>query len=209
MQERKIGLYGGTFDPIHFGHLNLAIQLMEGRGLDEVWFCPARCSPHKLDVESTSSSHRLNMLYLATAPLPQFRVIDDELQRPGPSYTIDTVESIQKKLALEEPKATLYLLMGDDSIRGLHRWHKVDLLLQTVSLLIGCRERVGVPEIPEGSVALRQAIATALHPTSFLDISATELRRRLAEHRYCGHLLPREVLDYISKHNLYCPPVYQ
>src|ERR1700741_3811719 len=91
----NIGIYGGTFDPIHLGHLNLAIDMLEKRNLDEIWFCPAWISPHKLAKEPAAAAHhRLAMLQLAIAGIPQFRILDVEIQRQGPAYTVDTLREL-------------------------------------------------------------------------------------------------------------------
>src|SRR4051794_1314404 len=92
--KKKIGLYGGTFDPIHLGHINLAFELMEKKSLDEVWFIPARISPHKMHLHPTSFAHRVKMLDLALEGIPQFKINEIENQLPLPSYTINTIKAI-------------------------------------------------------------------------------------------------------------------
>lgn len=197
-KSQRIGLYGGTFDPIHFGHLNLAIQLMEKKQLDQVWWCPAHRSPHKLDTECCGPEHRLAMLRSVVEDIPGFHVIEEELQRGGCSYTIDTVNR------LNVPDSTeLYLILGDDVLKSFHRWHRVDELLKKVSLLIGYRQGASAlsdQEIPE---PIKLALKAALTPIAPMEISATEVRRRLAKGLYCGHLVPEKVLGYIEEHELY------
>src|SRR5262249_44608705 len=109
LTKKKIGLLGGTFDPFHFGHLNLAIEMKEKQGLDQVWFCPARLSPFKLQEQATDGQHRLKMIQLAIEGLPFFQALDLELLREGPSYTIDTILELQRR---EGEGVQFYLILG-------------------------------------------------------------------------------------------------
>lgn len=97
---KRIGFFGGTFDPIHLGHLNLAVEIMEKRQLDEVWFCPARVNPFKQDEQATDAFQRLEMVKIAIRDIPFFRAVDVEMSREGPSYTYDTIVELQKKKRL-------------------------------------------------------------------------------------------------------------
>ena len=201
--DRKIGLYGGTFDPIHNGHIHLALSLMEAWSLDELYFCPARCSPNKKDKEQTPAEYRLAMVELAVEAIPGVGVYDGELRREGLSYTIDTLESMLAALKQQEASAELHLLMGADSARTLHSWHRVSEIVGLVPLIVGSRDRELDVDDPKAPAAVREAIRKGLTPTPFLDISASELRERLKENLYCGHLIHHKVLDYINKNGLY------
>ena len=133
--KKKAGILGGSFDPVHFGHLNLAISLMESCALDEVLFIPTRLSPFKENAPPrVSSEHRLAMLKIALVPLKKFRIIDWELEGQGPAYTIDTVRKLSQDHSLG-----LHLLLGEDHLKSFDRWKEVEELIQLAPPLIGSR----------------------------------------------------------------------
>lgn len=188
--KEKIGFLGGTFDPIHLGHLNLAIELFERHKLNKVLFCPAGVSPGKEKVPpKAAATHRLEMVKLALEPLPDFFATDIELRRDGSSYTIDTLRALEQ----EFPKAQFYLLLGEDLFEGLSTWKEADNLLKLAQPLIGARQVE-----KRGGLLLQ-----GLTQIPLLDISSTQIRERLKKNKYCGHLLPSKVLDYIAHHRLY------
>ncbi len=186
--KKKIGILGGSFDPVHFGHLNLAICLMESCALDEVLFIPTRLSPFKEHIPPIASAeHRLAMLKKALAPLPQFKIIDWEIHGQGPAYTIDTVRK------LITPSVQLHLLLGEDHLSSLDRWKEGEELIRLAPPLIGSRKTSDTPiaaPFPRIKIPL-------------LEISSTTIRERLAHKKYCGHLVPAIVLDYIHQNHLY------
>jgi nicotinate-nucleotide adenylyltransferase len=192
----KVGVFGGSFDPFHLGHLNLSIEMLEKRGLDEVWFCPARLNPFKQEGATAAAVHRLEMVRLGTSKFPFFRLLDLELTREGPSYTYDTIVTL-----MQTHKAQFSLILGNDALAGLSRWHRIEELITLVPLLIGSRK--GNLDSITGSPSLLEAIQRGLTPTREMEISATEVRQRLREGLICDHLLPKEVLDYIKRHQLY------
>lgn len=196
---KRIGLYGGTFDPIHFGHLNLAVELMERHQLDLVYFSPAYLSPHKMDQHPISSKHRLKMVELAIADYDQFQLLDVEIDRQGPSYTIDTIHYL--RFRHQEDK--LFLLLGNDAIPTFHKWHRVEEIVAEAEIVIGNRVTL-TPSFPtEAPRRVREALAHGLTLTSMVEISATRLRERLSQKLICQHLLPKIVLDYIYTNHLY------
>lgn len=199
---KTIGIFGGTFDPIHFGHLNLAIEVLEKKPLDEVWFCPAHISPFKQGEKSVEPSHRLNMINLALTTFKQFRSIDIELKREGPSYTIDTLRYLidQEKLNLS-PKNFVFI-MGDDATRDFLKWHLAEEIVRLVPLAIGCRQQHLQCPLT-GNQNVDKALKQGCIPTRVMDISATEIRDRLKKGLNCRHLVPKEVLDYIKEFHLY------
>ena len=199
---KKIGLYGGSFDPIHFGHINLAIEILEAHNLDEVWFCPAQISPHKLHNHPIASEHRISMLQLAIKDIPQFRVTTIELERPGPSYTVDTVRFLVENEKHAVIPKQFYLIIGDDSVPGFFNWHKPNEIIEMVPILVGKRALVSPPL--EGNPKICAALRQGMTPTSIIEISSRNIRQRLQAKLYCGHLLPVKVLDYIYTHQLYC-----
>lgn len=192
----KIGIFGGTFDPIHLGHLFLAVQLKEARQLDEIWFCPARLNPFK-EEGGVSIEHRMEMVRLAIKSCPYAKMIDIEAKREGPSYTIDTVRQLKK----EYPKDDFALLLGEDIICAFEQWEFAEEIAQIVPIYIGTRTTTGKPEFT--NKIIEQAITKGWTPLPRFDISATDVRKRLKERQYCGHLLNQEVLDYILRFNIY------
>lgn len=203
MSEKKIGLLGGTFDPIHWGHLNLAFELMERRQLDRVWFIPAQSNPLKTAASLASMNQRLAMVQLAIEGIPQFEWKDLEARRPGPSYTIDTLRSLTADQSLHATPNQFYLLLGEDAVSGFLRWRSPEEIITLAPLLIGSRSCALEPEWDDCSPSIRTAIKQGMTSTRLMDISATDIRERLACNLYCGHLVPPSVLKYIHNNELY------
>lgn len=196
----KIGIYGGTFDPVHLGHLNLATEIMEAHHLDLVWFCPAAKNPFKPDQASTSAFHRLNMLKLAIEHEPRFFISEVELEREGVSYTIDTL----KELHHQYPEHQFFLILGEDAARSFHKWNQPEAIISLAQPLIGCRGIQASEQEPfQGSPNVAKALKKGLTPTRVMEISATEIRKRLLEKKSCYHLIPGKVMDYIITNRLY------
>lgn len=200
---KKIGLYGGTFDPIHFGHLNLAVRLMESQQLDAVWFCPAKISPHKQNESPLSPEHRLQMLKLAIEGEPRFKILDTEIFREGPSYTIDTIQELLAVQSNKKDPDRLYLLMGEDAVAGFSKWKQPDEIVKLVPLLIAQRNFSSASLDPIENPMIRESVEKGAVKTPMFDLSSTEVRQRLKQKLYCSHLIPAKVLDYILKHRLY------
>lgn len=201
---QKIGFFGGTFDPIHFGHLNLAIQIMEIHRLDQVWICPAYRSPHKKeDPAPVLEEHRLAMLALAISPLNRFKLLDVELNRPGPSYTIDTIRFLLQEAKQQGAVPHMHLILGEDALEGLSAWKEVEELVKLAPPLIGSRQAGQISSPIFHSPALEQVIQKGRTSISMMEISSTLVRKRLEKRLYCGHLVPDSVLEYIYKNKLY------
>lgn len=203
MKLKHVGIYGGTFDPIHFGHLNVAIEMLETYPLDEVWFCPAQNNPHKPELQSTSSYHRLKMLEIALADFPQFSIITHELQRDGPSYTIDTL----RELIADEKNKTdpfqFFLIIGEDSIPGFFQWRDPKEIIKLVPLLVARRSLIEKPLELHGDPEICKALNKGIIQTHVMDISATRVRNRIRQGLPIGHLVPAKVIDYIYQNQLY------
>ena len=182
----RLALYGGTFDPIHHGHLILARDAMELLSLDRVVFLPAAISPHKLNRAPTSAEVRRAMVQAAIAGEPGFVLDDRELGRAGPSYTVDTVEEFRKEL----PGSELIYLIGYDHLAKLHTWHRIEDLRRQVEFVVFGR---GAGNDEHG---FRQL-------TRRLDISATEIRQRVARGVSIRYLVPEPVRLLIEQHRLY------
>lgn len=195
----KIGLLGGSFDPLHFGHLNLAIEMLEKHQLDQVWFCPAKINPLKqASAPKEQSQERWKMLKIALDEIPAFKVLDLEVNREGPSYTVETLESLHR----DYPNYKFYLILGDDAIPHFFKWHKPEEITSLATLLIGTRSLADLPSI-QGSPLIKNAIKEGVTETKVMDISSTEIRKRLKCRKFCGHLVPSKILDYIYEHGLY------
>lgn len=196
--SRRIGLYGGMFDPIHVGHIGLAIALMEAASLDEVWVCPAACSPHKTASPATPAYHRMRMVELAVEPIPGIKAVDDELLREPPSYTIETVRALR---ALH-PSVDFRLLLGSDSLARLGEWRDIEELIRLAPPLIGRRSiEFSLPK--EGSELVQKACLEGWIETPLFEVSSSDLRSRLRLGRYCGHLIPEPSYQYLIQEKLY------
>ena len=198
---KQIGIYGGSFDPIHIGHLNLAIAIKEAHGLDEVWLCPSSLNPNKLFGSRENAQHRLNMLHLAIEDIPWMHVTEVELDRPGPSYTIDTLKQLVDGYSGDR----FSLILGDDSARDFHTWRQPDDILNYAPLLVG-RRSIDSKEAYQGSAKVVNAIKKGLTLTPIMEVASTQIRDRISEGLYCGHLVPLKVLDYIISNHLYSSP---
>ena len=189
--KKKVGIFGGSFDPIHWGHLNMAVSLMEACALDQVLFVTAGVSPFKEKTPpAVSGKHRLHMVELAICGIKSFAALDWEIESEGPSYTIDTVRRLSK-----DPSLQLHLLIGEDHLDTFHRWNEADELTRLSPPLVACRagSRQGTPS----------ALDSYKIPIPLFDISITVVRQRLIQKKYCDYLIPASVLDYIEKHRLY------
>ncbi len=197
----KIGIYGGTFDPIHLGHINLALEILEKCGLDEVWFCPAQMSPHKVNTLPAETEHRLKMLELSLDELPSFKILDIEINRPPPSYTIETLLLLREIPLYNQHE--FFLILGDDAIPGFFQWREPEEIIKLAPLLIGSR-LPEAPDVPlEGSPKVVEAIKRGLVRTRIMEVSGTDIRDRIQNGLYIGHLVPAKVVDYIYLNALY------
>lgn len=199
--KKNIGLFGGTFDPIHWGHINLALEIKEKRELQEVWFCPTSINPHKLHQSTgATANQRWQMLNLTLEKIPGFRAIDIEIKRQGPSFTIDTV----KQLLMEnEEQCSFSLIIGEDAAIDFHNWRQADEIVKLVPIWVGSRLHAAPPHHIKGSTSVQNALTRGWTTTRVMEISATEIRQRVKQGLYCRHLIPPETIDYICKNQLY------
>ena len=190
----RLGLYGGTFDPIHLGHLILAEACREACQLDRVWFVVAGSPPHKPGGR-TEVSHRLEMARLAIAGHPSFEVSEHETRRPGPHYSVETLEAIH----LERPEDELFFLIGADSLVDLPTWREPARIMALASLIVANRPGFEPPPIPlpDGSRPIHRV---EIPP---IGIASNDLRRRRSEGRSIRYQVPRAVEAYIDAHGLY------
>lgn len=199
----RLGIFGGTFDPVHYGHLLLAESAREQLRLDEVWFLPAATPPHKRDRELTPAKQRVEMLELAIAGNDAFRVSTLELDRGGVSYTVDTL----RQLSAEWPGVEWFLLMGADSLRDLVTWREPgEVCRLAVPAVV---RRGGQPGLDfsalQGLVSSERlaTIRASEVEISAVDFSSTDLRERAAAGRSLRYRTPRAVEKYIEAQRLY------
>ncbi len=188
----RIGILGGTFDPIHYGHLEIAKNAQKQFALDKIFFVPAYQPPHKQDFPpSASAEQRYDMVSLAIQAEPCFEVSDSEIKRKGFSYTIDTVREFRKKY----PQAEICLILGEDAFKTIDHWHRADEIKNTVQLLVAPRhDRSEPPFQPKNA----DPIDMPLCP-----VSASKIRGSIEKKLKMEQNLPSEVLSYILSHHLY------
>jgi len=214
---KRIGIFGGTFNPIHFGHLRSAEEVCEAQGLDRVLFIPSASPPHKRADGLVAATHRLAMVRLAIAGNPRFRISTIEIERRGPSFSVDTLQALRAR----SPQARFTFILGIDAFREIATWKSYRRIFELCDMVVTSRP-------PVRATGLRGAIPVAVrsefcyrsrtleHRTghqivfqrlSGLDISASALRARL----HCGlsirYLVPTSVERYIARHGLYAAQV--
>lgn len=209
----RVGILGGTFDPIHFGHLRSALEVREYLALDELRLIPNATPPHR-DSPGATAEQRLHMVCLATATDPQLLVDDRELRRDKPSYTVDTLESLRAELG---SSARIFMIVGWDAFCGLPGWHRWERLLQLASLVVLQRPEQDqeLPEVLKDLLAARSVGDASAMQASHgeilclaqtpLAISATHIRSLVGTGRSPRFLLPDSVLGYIETTGLYRP----
>jgi nicotinate-nucleotide adenylyltransferase len=198
----RLGIFGGTFDPVHVAHLILAEQCREQGRLDEVRFLVAARPPHKPQ-PVVPFAQRVDMLTLAVSGQPAFRVDELERDRAGPSYTADTLEELRRA----QPDAELVLIIGSDSLHDLPLWYRPVRIVQLAELLVVCRPDAPVLPCEQLRTMLRLDPATPLRmqlaEMPLMAIASRDLRRRLHEGRSVRYMMPRAVEAYIADKGLY------
>ncbi len=196
----RVGVFGGTFDPIHFGHLAAVEECRVRLALDKVLVVPAAQPPHKLGRQVSSSADRLAMLELALRDNEALTISHIELEREGPSYTVDTLACLRENLP---PASELFFLVGLDALRDLLSWHEPKRILQLARLAVVARPgyRLELGPILDSIPEARQRIIYLMGPA--LDISSTDIRARVAEGLPIRYQLPDAVVDYIVREGLY------
>ena len=200
MGKKRVGIFGGTFDPIHMGHLIVAETIMDEFHLDKVVFIPAAVPPHKLDRQISPAKHRYMMTMLATCSNPRFQVSDMEMHRQGPSYSRDTLAQLLEEHGSD---TEFYFIVGADSVENLHTWNRIDELL-TMCHFIGASRPGCMPDMEK--IAQRFGpLAEKIHclETPELEISSTEIRHRVGQKRTIRYIVPETVEQYIYKEKLY------
>jgi nicotinate-nucleotide adenylyltransferase len=189
----RIGLLGGTFNPIHLGHLLIARDAMEQLHLDRVKFIPAALPPHKPLAGGVSATHRLRMTRLALRGEPGFEVDDIEIRRGGRSYSVETVAELKQR----HPEAEFYFIIGADSLKDLHRWYKIERLARLCVFAVLARP--GCKLVTPARLRIRRRAVRG----HLCDIASRDIRDRLADGKSIRWLVPDNVFRYIQRQKLY------
>jgi len=198
----RIGIFGGTFDPIHVGHLILAERCRDDAKLDEVWFLPSYRPPHKTDREITRFENRVDMAQLATTGQPMFRVDQIERELPPPSYTSETLAELHRR----RPGDEFALILGVDSLVDLPKWHEPKRVLEQAELIVVPRPGTEMWSLEQLATALdisSSTIRVTFVACPLIDIASRELRRRVNEGKTIRFMVPRAVEEYVRERGLY------
>lgn len=209
--RKKIGIFGGTFDPIHIGHLRMALELKEQLDLDEMRLLPCHQPPHR-DVPQVSSAQRAEMLRIALQDCPELQLDERELQRDKPSYTYDTLLELRAELGSD---VSLVLCMGEDAFAGLPNWYCWQELIRLAHIVVIARPGWNIPESGDARDLLDEyqgepkrlteaaAGSIVLQSPRLLPISATEIRQQIQVGKSAQFLVPDAVCNYIKANHLY------
>ncbi len=201
IKKKRYGILGGTFDPIHNGHLFIAQTAMEELQLDKIMFIPNRVSPHKTTEKVTEAYQRLIMAEIAVIDHDKFCVSSMEINRKGPSYTIDTIQELVK----ENPNTDFYFITGTDVFMELDTWKNHELLLKLIKFVVVTRSGFSYIDLDQKIKYLKEKydgdIVKIKIPS--LEISSTDIRNRVEMGRFIKYLVPDGVKNYIIKHKLY------
>ncbi|MDD5483685.1 MAG: nicotinate-nucleotide adenylyltransferase [Kiritimatiellae bacterium] len=201
--QRRIGIFGGTFNPVHLGHLILAQDALEVFDLERILFVPCNLPPHKDAARLVSSSHRAAMLERALEDNPDFEVCDLEIRMGGTNYSIDTVRRLRKAC----PGCELFFIIGSDSLLELHQWKEINELAKLCRFATFIRPGFEIKKTAGADLKLDPVLSrelieniAAVHQ---IDISSSDIRHRIAEGMNIRYLVPGAVAVYIAEHNLY------
>lgn len=198
---KKTGIMGGSFNPIHFGHLEIAECALKEYELDEVLFVPNYCPPHKSSGEMADADKRLEMVKLAIKAYPQFTYSDREIKKGGLSFTYQTMIELKE----EEPETEFYFLMGADSLKDFDKWRHSEIIAQKCKILAAMRGDMGNQEVEQ----LAQKLSKLYHANFFLlkipqtDLSSTQIRENIRKGKSIKECVPKQVEQYIQEHQLY------
>jgi nicotinate-nucleotide adenylyltransferase len=199
----RLGILGGSFNPLHLGHLICAQEAHLRLRLDRVILIPAAQSPHKpFDEEDPGAEHRLALCRLAVASDERFEVSSMEVDRPGPSYTVDTLRELHSR----EPDSELYLIVGGDVAAGLPTWREPEQVLSLAELAVATRRGTPRRSIDGALGGLSGGERAAFFEMPTIEISSTDIRRRVQSREPIRYLVPEAVANYIDEHRLYGGP---
>lgn len=200
-KSKKVGIMGGTFNPIHLGHLILAEAAYEAYDLDEVLFVPSGRSYMKEQSEILDAKTRVSMTGLAIEDNPHFALSTIEIDRDGNSYSYETLETLRK----QNPMTEYYFIVGADTLFSLESWKHPEILLPSCTILVAVRDNISMEEMEKQAKYLEDKFGGSIKllPTSNIEISATDIRKKLAEEKDVRYLVPDSVLKFIHKNGLY------
>ncbi len=197
----KLGIMGGTFNPIHFGHLFLAENAYEQIGLDQILFMPSKNPPHKAKPSQVTDQQRVEMIALAIGDNPHFALSTFELERSGYTYTADTLTLLKE----ENPEKEYYFIVGADSLFMMHQWYQPQTIFSLCTVVAAGRDNVDPERLEQQAEYLRQQYQANIMlldmPT--IQIASGEIRKRMKEQRSVRYYLPEAVIEYINKNRLY------
>lgn len=201
MSKDRIGIMGGTFDPIHIGHLIIAEEARDFLNLREVVFIPTGKPPHKNSVNITESFHRYNMTQLAIKDNKYFSISPIEVEKSRTTYTIDTVKELEKQYE----NAEFYFIIGGDSVMSLHKWKNYKTLLEICNFVVAKRVGISNKETEKRIRVLNRKFGNVIYeiPVPYINISSTEIRAKVIKNKTIKYYVPIEVEDYIIKNKLY------
>ncbi|SHE77189.1 nicotinate-nucleotide adenylyltransferase [Seinonella peptonophila] len=191
----RIGILGGTFDPIHIGHLLMAEQALQAYQLNEVWFIPAATPPHKIGRSITAAHHRLEMVRLAVLEHPQFRVNELEYHRPGPSYTVETIENLHSIYSEND----FFLIIGADTVIDLPNWYKIEKILQMTQVIGIHRPGVDLSKISPSVAPAIRWVEQGIE----INISSSFIRKHIHNSRVLRYVVSERVYQYMKEYSLY------
>ncbi len=194
--QKRIGLYGGTFDPVHTGHISLVHSFLESGFIDEIWVILTPFPPHKQDQNPTNYSHRFNMLHYAFELIEKVDILTIESELPKPSYTYRTIEYLKS----EFPSHTFYYCLGGDSLVNFHTWKHPELILKHTELLVAGRRGEKYEDIDKSILEKSHFVEHEL-----IDVSSTEIKSRISGNKSLEGLVDQKVESYIRTHQLYLP----
>ncbi len=199
--KQKIAMFGGTFNPIHNGHLNLVRQFQEQMHFDRILLIPTSVPPHKPDDGLISGEHRLAMCHIAARPYPFLQVCDLEIKRGGSSYTWQTLE----QLGQVYPRAEIFLLVGSDMFLTVEHWVKPERIFQLCTICAGARNMDEFAVLKQHAQLLfsQYGAKTQVLDLKVLPLSSTEIRQRIREGKSIDQLVPAEVEEYIRREGIY------
>lgn len=192
--QKKIGLYFGTFNPIHVGHLTIANYMVEFSDLDEVWLVVTPHNPHKTKSTLLDDIHRLSMVRIALEDYPKLKASNVEFGLPQPNYTVNTLVHLEEK----HPDVSFCLIMGEDNLKSFHKWKNHEVILQRYSIYV-------YPRISEGTVSTRFNNHTKIHKVNapIMELSSTFIRKSIKTGKNIRPMLPHSVWKYIDEMNFY------
>ncbi len=186
----NLGILGGSFNPVHLGHLILAQEAKAALGLEKVLFIPCALPPHKSQEDLLDAAHRLKMVALAIEGDPSFEACDIEIRRGGVSYSVETLRALHQQM----PSASFYFLIGSDALAGLSAWREIETLFRLCHFAVAERPKFPLGPLPPGLLRF---------PMPEVAIASQEIRQRLRENRSVRYLVPEAVRDYLERNHLY------